>query len=82
VVSTPMPEVLRYAPAVQTAETPDQFIAACAAALTASRTSSAASRRELVRQEGWRARVEQLSQVISCVEGEAGRTEPALASVG
>jgi glycosyltransferase involved in cell wall biosynthesis len=82
VVSTPLPEVRRYAPAVQTAETLDRFIAACSTALVASQDGNAAGRRALVRQEGWRVRVEQLSQVIMGVGSESIRAEPALTTVG
>ena len=82
VVSSPMPEVLRYAPAVRTAETPDQLIAACVTALAASRDGNAAGRSALVQQESWQARVEQLSQIIMGTGNESGRPEPALASAG
>jgi glycosyltransferase involved in cell wall biosynthesis len=64
VVSTPLPEVLCYNPAVQTAETPDRFVYACAQALTMTGNGDAAARRAMVRDESWRARVEQLSRIV------------------
>ena len=73
VVSSPMPEVLRYSPAVRTAETLDEFIAACTAALAASQDGNAAERRALVRAESWQARVEQLSEIIMGTGNEADR---------
>ena len=82
VVSAPLPEVLRYTPAVHTAETLDRFIAACGTALVASQDGNSAGRRALVRQESWRARVEQLSQVVMGTGSESARVEPALTSVG
>jgi glycosyltransferase involved in cell wall biosynthesis len=82
VVSAPMPEVLRYAPAVQTAETLDQFIAACVTTLTASQDGNAAGRRALVQAESWRARVEQLSQIIMATGNESGAAECVPASAG
>jgi glycosyltransferase involved in cell wall biosynthesis len=81
VVSSPLPEVLRYASAVQTAETPDQFIAACETSLATSRDGKAGARRALVSQEGWRARVEQLSRVIMGATDEPNLSKLAALSV-
>ncbi len=75
VVSAPMPAVRSYAPAVQTAETLAQFLSACATGLAAARDGDAAGRRALVRPESWRARVEQLSQIVmggGCTLGRPG----------
>jgi glycosyltransferase involved in cell wall biosynthesis len=79
VVSTPMPEVLRYTPAVHTAETTDEFIAAGARALAAARDGEPAARQALVRRESWSARVEQLSQIILSTQPSAGRPDANLA---
>jgi glycosyltransferase involved in cell wall biosynthesis len=64
VVSAPMEEVLRYAPAVQTAQTLDTFLAACAEALTQAADGRSAARQALVRDESWDARVEGLSRIV------------------
>lgn len=64
VVSSPMAEVLKYAPAVHTAETPDEFVAACSAALAMANDGHPERRQELVRGESWRARVEVLSRLV------------------
>ncbi|MBU0638072.1 MAG: glycosyltransferase [Planctomycetes bacterium] len=61
VVSSPLPAVLAYRPAVQVAETLDEFIAACESALTAAATEHYSARQALVRGESWRARVELLA---------------------
>lgn len=82
VVASPMPEVLRYAPAVRTAETLDEFLAACAAALGTARGGGARSRRELVRGESWQARVDQVSQIIMRLDREQPSKEPSLATAG
>ena len=80
VVSAPLPEVNRYAhrqagcpshppgcscPAVYTAEGLEQFLAACVAALQAGGAADRHARQALVRSEGWRARVELLSEIVS-----------------
>jgi glycosyltransferase involved in cell wall biosynthesis len=76
VVSSPMPEVLRYSPAVQTAETIEEFIEACSRALAAARAGDPAARRALVREESWRARVEQLSQIVTDARHEHRAVQP------
>ena len=81
VVSAPMPEVLRYASAVITAETVEEFLAGCERALAMSRDNRAESRRELVREESWRSRVETISaylmddEIKSKTRAESPRTE-------
>jgi len=80
VISSPMPEVLRYRPAVHTAETVDQFIAVAAAALADGRDRNPASRRAMVRDEGWRARVAQLSEIVSAERATPTEVPPALAT--
>ncbi|RMF78585.1 MAG: glycosyltransferase family 1 protein [Planctomycetota bacterium] len=64
VVSTPLPAVRAYAPAVRIADTPKDFAAACAAALVDRREGSARERQELVRAESWQSRVETLSELV------------------
>lgn len=62
VLSAPMCEVERYAPAVQTAETPVEFEAAAERILAAGRSvESDAARTALVQEESWASRVEQIS---------------------
>lgn len=64
VISSPMPAVEPYAPAVQIAANPREFIAAVER-LDALRESPEARRTfDDVREEGWDARVEQLSQIV------------------
>ena len=64
VVSSPMPEVLRYQPAVTTAESLDEFLPACATALAIGQAQSPAERRQLVVAESWQSRLEVLSELI------------------
>lgn len=73
VVSSPMLEVLRYAPAVQTAETPTEFLGACERALELAINEAPADLQQMVRREGWAARVETLSQIVM----NGGPTTPA-----
>jgi len=75
VVSAPMPEVLRYAPAVLTAATSAEFLAACEKALTPFQAGGANSRRKLVRDESWRARIEQISRIMCAPLGTPGDVE-------
>lgn len=74
VVSSPMPEVKRYAPAVRTAETLDEFLPACEAMLDLSRRTPGSERQALVRTESWRARVDQLSRIVTNVLEVSGRS--------
>ena len=64
VVSAPLPEVLRYAPSVHTAESLDEFIRACSAALAMAGDGNRRARQELVRSESWCSRVQLLSDII------------------
>ena len=64
IVSSPMPEVLRYRPAVGTAETLDEFLPACSQALRIGREQSRADRRKLVAGESWQSRLELLSRAV------------------
>ncbi|MFQ5805273.1 MAG: glycosyltransferase [Phycisphaerae bacterium] len=82
VVSSPLPEVLRYTPAVQTAKTVEEFIDACSTALAAGQDGDPVARRELVRDESWRARVEQLSQIVMRAGHEQGALQRPVATNG
>ena len=82
VVSAPMPAVLEYAPAVRTAETADEFIAACAAALRETDDHSRRARQKLVRSESWRRRVEWLSQLVTTGDEPVAVPPPVPATVG
>jgi len=90
VVSAPLPEVNRYAHrqagcpshppgcschAVYTAEGLDEFLAACVAALQAGGAANRRARQALVRSEGWRARVELLSEIVSRCPSQAWKRE-------
>ena len=90
VVSAPLPEVNRYAGrqagcppdplgcscrAVYTAEGLDEFLAACVAALQAGGAANRRARQALVQSEGWRARVELLSEIVSRCPGQAWKRE-------
>jgi len=80
VVSAPLPEVNRFTHrqagcpsdppgcschAVYTAVGLDEFLVACVAALQAGGAANRQARQALVRSEGWRARVELLSEIVS-----------------
>jgi glycosyltransferase involved in cell wall biosynthesis len=93
VVSAPLPEVNRYAhrqaggpsdlsggscQAVYLAAGLDEFLVACAAALRAGSATDRHTRQTLVQSEGWRARVELLSEIVSssrCRRRACGRQE-------
>ncbi len=80
VVSAPMEAVLRYAPAVQTATTLDEFLTAGQAALAMARAGGVHHRQGLVRDESWHARVETLSRIVTqlpTTAGTARETTPA-----
>jgi glycosyltransferase involved in cell wall biosynthesis len=64
VVSTPLPEVCRYHPHVRIGETADVFEQACEVALADARDVPAHERQALVREDGWPARVEQISRIV------------------
>jgi glycosyltransferase involved in cell wall biosynthesis len=64
VVSSPLETVRRYAPAVQVAETLDEFLAACQRALATAGNGQQRARQDLVRSEGWGACVEYLSHLV------------------
>ena len=64
VVSSPMEAVMGYVPGVYPAQTLDEFLAACTAALAAGDEASCRARQELVRYESWRCRVERVSRMV------------------
>ncbi len=84
VVSAPLSEVLRYAPAVQTAARLPEFLAACQGALELARGGRAADRQALVRDEGWDRRVAELAELVmgagGTPTGPAGAPTPVRAA--
>jgi len=82
VVSSPMPEVFHYRPAVETAETVDEFIGACATALAAGQAGDPGARRALVREESWRARVEEISKIVTRAGHGRSAMQRSAATVG
>lgn len=66
VVSTPMPEVARFAPPVHLAEGPAAFLTGIEAALAETERDETARRRRMLsmRAEGWEGRVEEISRLI------------------
>lgn len=64
VVSTPLPEVVRYKPLVYVAAGVDAFEAACTRALAEDSPAQHAARQEAMSRETWAAKVEQLSQYV------------------
>jgi glycosyltransferase involved in cell wall biosynthesis len=79
VVSAPMDAVRPYAPAVQLAETTDQFIAACTAALQQAESTPAAERQQLVAHESWEQRMSDLSHVVQTLPSTSA-AQPARAT--
>lgn len=71
VVSTPMQDVDRYAPAVRVAERPDDFVAACDAALVDAARIPRDARQALVRGESWAARMERIERYVMLGEMDA-----------
>jgi glycosyltransferase involved in cell wall biosynthesis len=64
VVSTPVPEVQRYADKVRVAATPEQFVAACEQALHEGGASERAARSAAMQGETWAARVAQVARTV------------------
>lgn len=66
VVSTPQPDqILRFAPLLHIARTPEEFVTACESALTDTSPERAAARMEEGRKSSWDARVEEMEQALS-----------------
>lgn len=64
VISAPMPEVLRYRPAVRTAQTVEEFVAAGEAGLAFAAATARRNIRELVSLESWRSRLSAVSAAV------------------
>lgn len=64
VVSSPLPEVQRYAPDVQVAETLPEFLGACERALRSTSRGDRRRRQAVVRSEGWGARIARLEHIV------------------
>ncbi len=73
VVTTPMPEVSGYGPAVRTARTCDEFVAATEACLELSRREPANARQALVASETWEALVARLAKIVAASPADARR---------
>jgi hypothetical protein len=65
VVSSPMPAVLDYCPAVHLAETLDEFLPACESALRQAQQETTTTRQVLVRRESWPVRVAWISRLVT-----------------
>jgi glycosyltransferase involved in cell wall biosynthesis len=65
VVSASMDTVRGYGPAVQLADTLPEFLAACESALRIAADGHPEARQDLVRADGWDARVDYLSELVS-----------------
>jgi len=76
VVSASMDMVRGYGPAVQLADTLSEFLTACEAALQIAGDGRPEARQELVRADGWDARVDYLSELVSG-DGPVSETAPA-----
>jgi glycosyltransferase involved in cell wall biosynthesis len=68
VVSTPVPEVLRYGDRVHVAATPEQFVAACEAALREGGASERSARSAAMTDETWSARVAQVARTVDEID--------------
>jgi glycosyltransferase involved in cell wall biosynthesis len=64
VVSTPLPEVMAYAPQVRVAETAEGFARACEQAIAADTPDQRRLRAASVAHEGWDHRVEEISELV------------------
>jgi len=77
VVSTPLPEAKPYSPLVRIAATADQFVTELEAAVRDGGQDSARQRMEAVKNEGWLARVELLSNLVDGSSGPQASDLPA-----
>jgi len=80
VVSTPLPEAERYAAAIELADTPEAFAAACDRVLQRDHPDRARDISASVAGETWQARVDDLSRHITSVLGRAGKVYSATAA--
>jgi hypothetical protein len=65
VVSTPVPEVVRYSHMCRIAATPEAFVAAVDAALAEATPAARRARSDAMTQETWSARVAEVTRVIA-----------------
>jgi len=65
VVATPLPEVARYDGLVYVADGPDAYLTQIEAALRESSSEAARRRIDAMQKEGWDARVEQISAIVT-----------------
>jgi glycosyltransferase involved in cell wall biosynthesis len=70
VVSTAVPEVLRYAHACRVARTPDEFVAGIERALGEGDHAARLARSEAMKSETWQARVAEVVRVIDQISAE------------
>jgi glycosyltransferase involved in cell wall biosynthesis len=64
VVSTPVPEVAKFSKLARVATTPDEFVAACEAALRETSEAQRRERSDAMKSETWSARVEHVARTI------------------
>jgi hypothetical protein len=77
VVATPLPEVLKLSALVRMARTPDEFLNEIEALLSEGKTGPDAAVAALMERESWDQKVEELSEIISNLDGhEKGRGRP------
>jgi len=65
VVSTPVPEVMRYAQLCRIAATPDEFVAALDAAVAEDSPAARRARSDAMTQETWSARVAEVTRTVA-----------------
>jgi hypothetical protein len=65
VVSTPVPEVVRYSHMCRIADTPEGFVAALDAALAEATPAARRARSDAMAQETWAARVADVARTIA-----------------
>jgi glycosyltransferase involved in cell wall biosynthesis len=73
VVSTPVPEVVRYAHMCRIAATPDAFVAALDAALAEASPAARRARSDAMTQETWSARVAEVTRTVSGIAQRKSR---------
>jgi glycosyltransferase involved in cell wall biosynthesis len=73
VVISPLPAVRDYWSAVRVAETADEFVKACAAALAEDTPAAKQRRIELSRQNSWQSRVDKLLGLVEAALAKPGR---------
>lgn len=76
VVSTPVPEVTRYADVAHVASTPDDFVAAIARALSETGPAARAARSRAMQDETWAARVATVARTVDEIsQSKQSRTQ-------